>query len=60
VEHQRWFDRVFAEVDRARRIQQQAAEEECQLVPSVVQRLFAPALALPREGAARSGEAVAC
>ncbi|MFO0572397.1 MAG: restriction endonuclease subunit S [Polyangia bacterium] len=44
VEKQRWFDRVYAEVDRARRLQKQSADEEGQLVPSIVQRLFAPAI----------------
>lgn len=42
VERQRWFDRVFAEVNQARRLGQQAAEAQEQLLPSVVQRLFAP------------------
>lgn len=58
VERQRWFDRIFAEVARARRLQEQAAEEEQQLVPSVVQRLFAPATALPREEAVRAAKQV--
>jgi type I restriction enzyme S subunit len=44
VERQRWFDRVFAEVDHARRLHKVAAKEESQLVPSVVQRLFAPGI----------------
>ncbi|WP_437969149.1 hypothetical protein WMF04_07600 [Sorangium sp. So ce260] len=53
VERQRWFERVFAEVDRTRRWQQEAAEEQAQLLPSVVQRLFAPGLGLPRDDAER-------
>lgn len=44
VERQQWFDRVFAEVDHARRLREAAAEEQKQLVPSLVQRLFAPGI----------------
>jgi hypothetical protein len=44
VERQQWFDRVFAEVDHARRLREAAAEEQRQLVPSLVQRLFAPGI----------------
>ncbi|HYH96727.1 hypothetical protein [Hyalangium sp.] len=44
VDRQRWFDRLFAEVDHARRLQKAAAEEQSQLVPSLVQRLFAPGI----------------
>ena len=50
VERQRWFGRVYAEVDQARQLQKAATEEESQLVPSVVQRLFAPGI----EGATAS------
>lgn len=50
VERQRWFGRVYAEVDQARQLQKAASEEESQLVPSVVQRLFAPGI----EGATAS------
>lgn len=45
MERQRWFDRVFNEVDEARRLQKAASEEQNLLVPSLVQRLFAPGIA---------------
>lgn len=51
LKRQRWFDRVFAEVDLARRLKQQAAEEESHLVPSIVRRLFAKGLRAPRSEA---------
>jgi type I restriction enzyme S subunit len=44
LERQRWFERLFNEVDEARRLQKAAAEEQALLVPSLVQRLFAPGI----------------